>query len=119
MAVDSVGNLSAFSDSVCVASDICGTYRLPNIFTPNADERNDLFIPFPYSSVERIDMQIVNRWGNLIFTTQDPAIKWDGKIQGSNQLVSDGVYYYICDVYEITLNGTVKRTLRGSITVLK
>ena len=119
MAVDSVGNYSTFSDSVCVASDICGTYRLPNIFTPNADERNDLFIPFPYSSVERIDMQIVNRWGNLIFTTQDPAIKWDGKILGSNQLVSDGVYYYICDVYEITLNGTVKRTLRGSITVLK
>jgi len=119
IAVDSVGNRSAFSDSVCVASDICGTYRLPNIFTPNSDERNDFFIPFPYSSVERIDLQIVNRWGNLIFTTTDPAIKWDGKIQGSNKDVSDGVYYYICDVYEITLNGTVKRTLRGSVTVLR
>ena len=119
IAVDSVGNRSAFSDSVCVASDICGTYRLPNIFTPNADERNDLFIPFPYSSVEKIDLQIVNRWGNLIFTTQDPAIKWDGKIQDSNKEVSDGVYYYVCDVYEITLNGTVKRTLKGSITVLR
>ncbi|MEI8047478.1 MAG: gliding motility-associated C-terminal domain-containing protein [Bacteroidota bacterium] len=119
VAVDAVGNRSTLSDSVCIDSDICGTYRLPNIFTPNADERNDLFIPFPYTSVEKVDMQIVNRWGNLIFATQDPDIKWDGKIQGSNEMVSDGVYYYICDVYEITLNGTVKRTLRGSITVIK
>jgi len=119
VAVDSVGNRSAMSDTVCIDSDVCGKYRLPNIFTPNGDERNDYFVPFPYSSVEKIDLQIVNRWGNLIFSTQDPAIKWDGKIQGSNQPVSDGVYYYICDVYEITLHGTVKRTIRGSITVVR
>jgi gliding motility-associated-like protein len=119
VAVDSVGNRSIFSDTVCLNSNVCGEYHLPNIFTPNGDERNDFFVPFPYTSVEKIDLQIVNRWGNLIFTTQDPAIKWDGKIQGTNQPVSDGVYYYICDVYEITLNGTVKRTLRGSITVIR
>jgi len=119
VAVDAVGNRSAANDTVCIESDVCGTYRLPNIFTPNNDERNDFFIPFPYSSVEKIDLQIVNRWGNLIFTTQDPAIKWDGKIQGSNQPVSDGVYYYICDVYEITLKGTVKRTIKGSITIIR
>ncbi len=119
MAVDSVGNRSVMSDTVCIESDACGSYRLPNIFTPNGDERNDLFVPFPYSSVEKIDLQIVNRWGNHIFSTQDPAIKWDGKIQGTNQDVSDGVYYYICDVYELTLHGTVKRTLRGSVTVIR
>ena len=119
IAVDSVGNRSAMSDTVCIDSDICGTYRLPNIFTPNGDERNDLFMPFPYTSVEKIDIQIVNRWGNLIFKTQDPDIRWDGKMQGTNQDVSDGVYYYICDVYEITLNGTVKRTIRGSITIIR
>jgi len=119
VAVDSVGNKSAMSDTVCVDSDVCGTYRLPNIFTPNGDERNDLFVPFPYTSVEKIDLQIVNRWGNQVFATQDPAIKWDGKMQGTNQDVSDGVYYYICDVYEITLNGVVKRTLKGSITIIR
>lgn len=117
--VDSVGNRSAMSDTICIDNNACGTYQLPNIFTPNGDERNDFFVPFPYSGVEKIDLQIVNRWGNLIFSTQDPAIKWDGKIQGTNQLVSDGVYYYVCDVYELTLNGTVKRTLRGSVTVIR
>jgi gliding motility-associated-like protein len=119
IAIDSVGNRSIMSDTVCIDSDACGTYHLPNIFTPNNDEHNDFFIPYPYTSVEKIDLKIVNRWGNLIFATQDPAIKWDGKLQGSNQDVSDGVYYYICDVYELTLNGTVKRTLRGSITVIR
>lgn len=119
VAEDSVGNRSIKNDTICINSDVCGTYRLPNIFTPNNDERNDFFIPFPYNSVEKIDLQIFNRWGNLIFATQDPAIKWDGKIQGTNQPVADGVYYYICDVYEITLSGTVKRTLKGSITVIR
>ena len=119
VAVDSVGNRSVMNDTVCIDSDACGTYRLPNIFTPNRDERNDYFVPFPYSSVEKIDMQIFNRWGNLVFSTQDPAIKWDGNIQGTNQPVSDGVYYYVCDVYELTLHGTVKRTLKGSITVIR
>ena len=119
VAIDSVGNRSAMSDTVCIDSDVCGKYRLPNIFTPNGDERNDFFVPFPYTSVEKIDLQIVNRWGNVVFTTQDPAIKWNGEIQGSGQEVSDGVYYYICDVYELTLNGIVKRTLRGSVTIIR
>jgi gliding motility-associated-like protein len=118
-AIDAVGNRSLMSDTVCIDSDVCGTYHLPNVFTPNFDERNDLFIPFPYSSVEKIDLQIVNRWGNVVFTTQDPDIKWDGKIEGTDQPVSDGVYYYICDVYEITLNGVVMKTLKGSILVIR
>jgi len=119
MAVDSVGNMSARSDSVCLDSDACGSYHLPNMFTPNNDERNDLFTPFPFSSVEKIDLQIFNRWGKLVFKTQDPKINWDGKIQDTNQPASDGVYYYVCDVYEITLNGTIKRTLKGSITIIR
>lgn len=119
VAIDSAGNQSTINDSVCVNSTDCDIYRLPNVFTPNSDERNDLLIPFPYSSVEKIDLQIFNRWGKVVFNTQDPDIKWDGKLMGTNQEVPDGVYYYICDVYEITLNGTVVRTLKGCITIIR
>jgi len=119
VAVDAVGNQSSPGDTVCVESDVCGKYRIPNVFTPNYDERNDLLIPFPYSSVEKIDLQIFNRWGNLVFTTQDPGIRWDGKIKGTNEDAPDGVYYYSCDVYEITLNGTIKRNIKGSITIIR
>jgi len=119
VAVDSTGNRSAPSDSVCLSSIVCGEYRLPNIFTPNGDQKNDFLIPFPYSGVESIDLQIFNRWGNLVFTSKDPDINWDGTFEGTNQPVSDGVYYYICDVYEISEIGTVKRTLKGSVMIIR
>lgn len=116
---DSVGNLSLRSDTVCIDIDSCSRYRLPNVFTPNHDSYNDYFIPFPYTSVEKIDLKIFNRWGKEVFSTNDPAILWDGKNQSTNTDCSDGVYYYICDVYEISLNGQVKRTLHGSIHILR
>jgi gliding motility-associated-like protein len=119
VAVDSTGNRSAPSDSVCINSVVCGKYRLPNVFTPNRDLTNDLLIPFPYSGVQSIDLQIFNRWGNLVFTTQDPDINWDGTIERTNQPVPDGVYYYVCEVFEITETGTVKRTIKGSINVIR
>ena len=118
IAIDNAGNKSQGSDTVCVPGDACGVYRLPNVFTPNGDEQNDFFKPFPYSSVEKIDLKIFNRWGRVIFTTQDPDIKWDGKIMNTNDSAADGVYYYVCDVYEISIAGTVKRTIKGSITIL-
>jgi hypothetical protein len=69
VAADSMGNRSVMSDTVCIDSDTCGGYRLPNVFTPNGDDYNDYFIPYPYSSVEKIDLQIFNRWGMLVYKT--------------------------------------------------
>lgn len=116
---DTVGNLSITSDTTCIDIDSCSRYRLPNVFTPNNDTYNDFFIPFPYTSVQKIDLTIFNRWGKEVFSTTDPAILWDGKLKGTNKECSDGVYYYICDVFENTLTGPVKRSLRGSIHILR
>jgi gliding motility-associated-like protein len=118
-AIDSTGNISIMSDTVCIDSDTCGGYHLPNVFSPNSDNFNDLFIPYPFSSVEKIDLQIFNRWGRLVFKTSDPLINWDGKVLGTNQEAPEGVYYYVCDVYEIKLEGTFKRTIRGSVTIIR
>lgn len=116
---DFVGNLSAFSDTVCIDSDVCGRYRLPNLFTPNGDERNDMLKPFPYTSVQKVNMLIVNRWGQPVFKTDDPDIRWNGKILDTNQDAADGVYFYTCDVFEITLTGIRVRTLKGSVTIMR
>jgi gliding motility-associated-like protein len=118
-AVDSVGNRSIMSDTICVDIDSCSRYRLPNVFTPNGDLVNDYFTPFPYNSVESIDIKIFNRWGKEVFSSNDPDIKWDGKNQATNTACSDGVYYYVCDVYETTLYGVFKRILKGSIHILR
>ncbi|MFH1118436.1 MAG: gliding motility-associated C-terminal domain-containing protein [Bacteroidota bacterium] len=114
-------------NQICVSIDNCPRYRLPNVFTPNGDSWNDLFTPYPgYTSVERIDLQIFNRWGVLVFETSDPAINWDGKDKNSDMECTDGVYFYTCDVYEIVGSPETseekriqKRTLVNSVHLLR
>ncbi|MCX6305910.1 MAG: gliding motility-associated C-terminal domain-containing protein [Bacteroidetes bacterium] len=121
-AVDSVGNKSGISNIICIdlSEFLPCRYNLPNIFTPNGDGKNDYFIPFPgYTSVSTVEMKIFDRWGRLVFETQDPAIQWDGKDKTTNQPCSDGTYFYICDVFEITLGGTTRRNLHGTVTILR
>jgi gliding motility-associated-like protein len=119
-AMDSLGNLSDTSNIICIEYTNCPQYTLPNIFTPNGDGKNDYFIPFPgYTSVSEVTMKIFDRWGKLVFDTNNPAIQWDGKDKTTNQPCSDGTYFYVCDVYEITLNGITKRNLHGSLTILR
>jgi len=115
-ALDSLGNESDFSNIVCL--DECINYELPNVFTPNGDGINDLLRPFPYNLVERIELRVFSRWGNTVFETHDPDINWDGKHYHTGKLVSSGVYYYICDVYEKRLTGVEPRYLVGFIHVL-
>ncbi len=114
-AIDSFQNESAPSVRLCL--DECSNYALPNVFSPNDDGINDLYVPLMTSYIERVDMKIYNRWGGLVFETEDPKINWDGKVLGSNKLVTTGVYYYICDVYENRLSGLETTTLTGFIHV--
>ena len=118
-AFDFNGNMSAFSNEVCIASDACPLYHLPNVFTPNGDGYNDYWKPFPYTGVERISLVVMNRWGKQVFETSDPDINWDGRNSQTNQPCPDGAYFYICDVYEITYDGIRKRTITGSVHILR
>jgi gliding motility-associated-like protein len=122
---DSVGNVSVLSNVVCIGYEECPVYDLPNVFTPNGDDKNPLFVPMgstsgnPKANVSRVDMTIMNRWGKIMYTTNDPDINWDGKNQNNNQDCVNGVYYYVCNVYIITLDGEVMITLKGSVTILR
>jgi gliding motility-associated-like protein len=118
-AIDSFNNESSFSNIVCLDIDSCHIYELPNVFTPDGDGHNDYFIPFPYNFVEKIDLHIFNRWGKEVFHTEDPDINWNGKNINSNVDSSEGVYYYICDVYELKLGGLKMRTLTGFLHLLR
>ena len=118
--VRSNGNVSSLSNKVCV--DNCPLYELPNAFTPNGDDQNDLYTPiFPYRFVEHIDLKIYNRWGNLVFETTNPDINWNGNDFKTNKPLFTGVYYYICEVYYLTVNGIVKlpKPLSGYIHLFR
>ena len=116
-AQDSAGNYIPPEDLMRVCIDNCEYYELPNVFTPNGDGINDLFKPYPYKFVEKINMTIYNRWGNEVFKTENPDINWDGRDMITGKPVSDGVYYYVCDVYEKRLSGTVVRNIAGLIRI--
>lgn len=115
-AIDSFNNESAFSDPLCV--DNCPIYELPNVFTPGGDGQNDRFRPFPYRHVDRIDISIYNRWGQLVHRTQDPKILWDGTNKENGRQLKSGVYFYSCIVYEIRLEGIVPREIKGNVHIL-
>ncbi|MCX6280818.1 MAG: gliding motility-associated C-terminal domain-containing protein [Bacteroidetes bacterium] len=119
IAIDSAGNRSDFSNTLCVDYTACPLYTLPNFFTPNGDGYNDLFVPITNSSVDHVDMKIFNRWGRIVYKTSDPEINWDGNDINTKSACADGTYLFICDVYEITLSGIQQRTIQGSITLLR
>ena len=128
-AFDGVGNESAFSEKECI--EYCPNYELPNVFTPNGDGINDFFIPIqPYKDVDSIQLVIYNRWGEEVFSTNDPDIRWNGEhnnikinevkdiVKLDGKLVSPGVYYYVCEVYELSLEPNEPRILKGTVTIL-
>lgn len=116
-AIDSNGNESSKTNAFCI--DNCPYYVLPNVFTPGSDGHNDLFKPFPYRFVDKIDLHIFNRWGQQVYQTVNPDINWSGKDQDSGADLTGGVYYYICTVFENYLDRVEKRTYRGTITLLR
>ena len=67
---------------------------VPNVFTPNGDGVNDLVV-LPYPSFKTYDIQILNRWGNLVYELKDQTgvAVWDG-YDFNGQLHTDGVFFY-------------------------
>lgn len=115
-AVDSSGNVGQKSESICV--DNCPEFELPNIITINNDGVNDFFKAIKVRHIKKIDLYVYDRWGTLVFWSNNPYFKWDGTSRFSSQKVSDGTLFYICDVYEMRVKGLKKRSLKGFVQVI-
>ena len=71
-------------------------YYVPNTFIPDGDGRNDLWKPI-FSNIENIkrySLQVFNRWGELIFSTDDPNMGWNGSFGDPTNMVQDGTYVW-------------------------
>lgn len=64
---------------------------IPNVFTPNADGVNDFYF-ITSKGLTDYSLIILNRWGELVFETEDPNQAWDGKFKGNE--CTEGVYFY-------------------------
>jgi gliding motility-associated-like protein len=117
VAVDSAGNQSPLNNETC--TDNCPEYELPNIFTPNGDNTNDLYIPVKNRYIQSVDFVMYNRWGEVVYENTNPALGWDGKSTQMKQLVPDGTYFYTCTVYERHFYGVKEIKLKGFVQLIK
>ena len=90
--------------------------NLPNAITPgDLNGRNDCFSLSEYhqSLIEEFQILIYNRWGQLVFKSNDKSFRWYGEFHGS--IVRNNTYNYI--IHCIDINGAPHH-LKGVITVL-
>jgi gliding motility-associated-like protein len=80
------------SDTVSVTPGDCEVY-FPSAFTPNNDSKNDIFGVATETTLNYFSMQIFNKWGQLVFTSNDTGKKWDGTFKGKD--VPNGTYVWI------------------------
>jgi gliding motility-associated-like protein len=70
-----------------------GIINLPNIFTPNKDNKNDCFKVLVKGQIKNYTMMIFNRWGEKVFETHNSNDCWNGKYKGRDVEIGNYVYY--------------------------
>lgn len=111
-------NVYGCVDSVCHPVRIDGDFILhvPNAFTPDGDGKNEMFLPIMQGHVEgTYEFWIFDRWGEVIFYTQNELMGWDGTHKGLK--AKDDVY-----VWQIKIKSSVdheRKVFRGHVSLLR
>lgn len=108
---DSIVNIIIYYNNLKYCED--AVIYIPNSFSPNNDVNNDVFKPI-YKNVKNVNMRIFNRWGEIIFESNNPNLGWDGIYK--DNLCQESVYLYL-----ITIQGTNGKLyhFKGTVTLLK
>lgn len=56
----------------------CVTLEMPNLFTPNNDGSNDMFLPRNYININEYKLVVINRWGQVMFESNEITVGWNG-----------------------------------------
>lgn len=110
-----IGCIDSFSTVIQVNEEVI--YYIPNAFTPDGDEFNQTFQPIFTAGFDPYDwnLKIYNRWGEIIFESNDHTVGWDGTYNG--QLVQDGTYLWTVEYKTIATDE--RRTDTGHVNVIK
>lgn len=87
----------------------------PNSFSPNNDGRNDRFKALPRCSLLEFQMQIYNRWGEMVYSSNQLSDGWDGTLKGKK--VEAGVYMYYA-TFKSSQSG-MKYVVKGDVTIFR
>lgn len=94
-------------------TDSCSVW-IPSSFTPDNDGINDTWSGTSECAAEDYSVQVFDRWGEIVFSTKDPLITWDGTFHGKP--LPTGVYAYRV---EYRLPYQKNREVAGSITLVR
>ncbi|MCB0636598.1 MAG: gliding motility-associated C-terminal domain-containing protein [Lewinella sp.] len=86
---------------------------VPNAFSPNDDQRNDLLL-VEGNNIEELYFAIYDRWGERVFETRDPGVGWDGTFRG--RALAPDAYGYLLEVRCV---GGETYTAKGNVTLLR
>ncbi len=94
-------------------------YYVPNAFTPDDDEHNPVFKPVFTAGFDPRDykMVIFDRWGEMVFESNDADYGWDGTYAGSAGLVQDGTYTWKIEFK--TTRTDERKMIIGSVTLTR
>jgi len=113
-------NGCSVSDAITVRVNIDRDVFIPNVFSPNLDGNNDIFIIFGGIGVARINsLQVFDRWGAKVheaynFSPNSSEFGWDGRLRGNP--AAQGVYVYYVEVEFVD---GVLDTYRGDVTIVR
>jgi gliding motility-associated-like protein len=108
-------NATGCSDTTCTPIDVIVEvgFSVPTAFTPNGDGVNDRVLVRGFG-ISKVNFQIFNRWGELVFASSDIGAGWDGYFKG--KLQAQDVYHYNAVVEFYTGEKLAKK---GDITLLR
>nr|WP_241749009.1 gliding motility-associated C-terminal domain-containing protein [Rufibacter sediminis] len=89
-------------------------FSFPTAFTPNNDGLNDVFRPVGAPFASSFILQVLNRWGQIIFESKDPKAGWDGTHRGKPAPPET----YIYRMEAVDVNGK-KITQKGTVTLIR
>jgi gliding motility-associated-like protein len=94
--------------------DSCELITMPNVFSPNNDLINDVFRPIDYEYVSSSTLKIFNRWGGLVWSTDNVIEGWNGKHFDTECL--EGIYTWLV---EFKTNKDVYKTKSGTVNLYR
>jgi gliding motility-associated-like protein len=92
-------------------------FYIPNTFTPDGDEFNQHFQPIFTAGFDPFDfnLQIYNRWGEVVFESNDPTVGWDGTYHG--RVIQDGTYSWRVEFK--TISSDERMVVHGHVNIIR
>lgn len=112
-------------DTIDISNDFDSCFRdidcfidIPNVFSPNNDGVNDLFLVNSDCNFTEFELSVYNRFGSLVFRSFGAGVGWDG-YSGTGRLLPEGVYFYVFRFRDRVAVNADQSDRAGSVTLLR